>query len=334
MTNQDKSRIALNFGAFKPSQTLPPPPAARPGGINLGKRPRADAFADSDSDDERPVQHEVITGFGIDGAETLRKPPAKKRDLIIACPPNRDWRAELRAKRQRGPLPTSQRGVGTVEREPADDDKDVQWGLNVPSKREDADDSAEKPPTTTPKINTTDNTSQPPPTADDEALDALLDRKPHRPKTIPLSEDAAYRRDVATAGAPSTLEDYEAMPVEDFGAALLRGMGWDGNPRGPKVKEVRRRANRLGLGAKELNEAEDLGGWNQTKKRRPRLDEYRREESRRKDERRRHDDSYKREREREREQERDGYRGGRDGGSERERRRDDRYRDHERDRRR
>ncbi|PHH73588.1 hypothetical protein CDD80_3719 [Ophiocordyceps camponoti-rufipedis] len=328
MTNQDKTRIALSFGASKPP---PPPPAALPSASRLGKRPRAHAFADSDSEDERPVQHEAITGFGVDGAETLRKPPPKKRDLVIACPPNRDWRAELRAKRQRGPLPTSQRGEGAVEREPADDDKDVQWGLSVPSKREEKDDSSEKPPTTTPTLTTTtDNTPQPPPTADDEALDALLDRKPHRPKTIPLSEDAAYRRDVATAGAPSTLEDYEAMPVEDFGAALLRGMGWDGNPRGPKVKEVRRRANRLGLGAKELNEAEDLGGWNQTKKKRPRLDEYRREESRRKDERRRHEDSYKRERERER----DGYRGGRDGGSERERRRDDRYRDHERDRRR
>ena len=53
----------------------------------------------------------------------------------------------------------------------------------------------------------------------------------------------------------STVEEYERMPVEAFGEALLRGMGWTegrGIGRGKKdvdAKELVRRADRLGLGA-------------------------------------------------------------------------------------
>ncbi|PFH63242.1 hypothetical protein XA68_15876 [Ophiocordyceps unilateralis] len=345
MTDQDKGRIAIKFGgassSSKQSAIRPSAPPSR-----LGKRPRQGAFAtghDSDSDrDEAPVRHEAITGFGADGAETTAPRSVSKRHLVIARQPNRDWRAELRAQRRgRIPLPAEEetRRAQAVERDPADDDKHVQWGLTVRSKSavedDDEDDTrSEDLPTARNNNNANDDDTQPRErTADDAALDALLDRTSHPPKAIILDEDAAYRRDAAAAGAPSTLDDYEAMPVDDFGAALLRGMGWNGESRGPKVKEVGRRANRLGLGAKELKETEDLGGWGQAsasaKKKRPRLDEYRREESRRKDG-RRHEDSYKGERDRER----DGYRDRvRDGNSERERR-GHRYRDHDRDRRR
>ncbi len=53
----------------------------------------------------------------------------------------------------------------------------------------------------------------------------------------------------------STVEEYQRMPVEAFGEALLRGMGWKegrGIGRGKKdvdAKELVRRADRLGLGA-------------------------------------------------------------------------------------
>jgi hypothetical protein len=151
-----------------------------------------------------------------------------------------------------------------------------------------------------------------------EALDALMgnsstgksklviERGPVR-----VTEDDAFRRDFHNAPNESTLEDYEAMPIEEFGAALLRGMGWDGKPRGTKVRQVKRRPNLLGLGAKELKGEEDLGAWNQKGKgkQRPRLNDYKREEEKRREKREeRHHDSYKSERDREKNAERNGHR--------------------------
>lgn len=346
MTEQDKGRVAIKFGPASSSTKPSPRPSAS---SSLGKRPRPPAFGGHDSDDSdvdehgrrrSRGQHEAITEFGSHGAETERKRQerqAVRKELVIQRQPNRDWRAEVKAQKRGKNLPPEEargrQNGHVVEREPADQDRQVQWGLTV-TKTKNGDDDAKAVSTSPPAESLTRQDEAPPGqpqaparTADDEAMDVLLGRASTAGKAIPrlpLSEDDAYRRDAAAAGAESTLDDYEAMPVEEFGAALLRGMGWDGEPRGPRPKEVRRRANRLGLGAKELNEAEDLGGWAQAagaSKRRPRLDEYRREESRRK-EGRRNEHGYKRERERHGHSDRNGdvHR--------------DRHRDHDRDRRR
>lgn len=345
-------RIAIKFGApsstknsKKPSKPNPP--------STLGKRPRSQAWgggSDSEaSDDENAGRHETITGFGAEGAVTKRKAKdarAEKKDLVISRQPNRDWRADVKAQRKgKNLLPeearTQQNGT-VVETEPADQDKDLKWGLTVKEKRvkldDDDDSKAQDSTRNSSEEQETPHTDEPKPpiqqeSADHEAILALMGQAPERDQAIIPSEEDAYQRDVQRAGEASTLADYESMPVEEFGAALLRGMGWDGKERG-KIKEVKRRPNRLGLGAKELKEDEDLGGWNQggKKKHRPRLNDYRREEEKRKES-RRHEDSYKREREREREREKDSYR---DRPRERERDHDrrDRHRDHERDRRR
>ncbi|KAJ6781544.1 hypothetical protein PWT90_08648 [Aphanocladium album] len=370
-------RIAIKFGGSSSSSSKPKTPAS-----SLGKRPRpAFGGADSDSDDDgrHHGKHETITGFGADGAETERKrkeseAKAAKKDYVIARQPNRDWRNEIKEQRNgarggRGKnlLPDEARAaqqdggrITTVDTAPADQASGIQWGLTVKEKNKrkqspDEDDTAADAAPTQPEPDNK-KPAAPPQSADEEAMDALLGRRPAKEDKVIVTEDDAYARDVSAAGAASTLADYEAMPVEEFGAALLRGMGWNGEPRGAKPKEVRRRQNRLGLGAKELNEAEDLGGWNQKggggrggKKRPPKLADYRREEERKKEERRGGggggEDSYKREREREREErrgergeERDHDRHGhRHGHSHRERERDrdgDRHRGYDRDRRR
>ncbi|KAL2205077.1 hypothetical protein CC79DRAFT_1323816 [Sarocladium strictum] len=320
-------RIAIKFGSGnhnKPSSSSrPAPPSA------LGKRSRSQPWGhdddDSGSDDGRHNgTHETITGFGASGAESedRRKKPEKK-EFVISRQPNRDWKAEARGKRGRHTSPpgranqeTAQGKGEVVETEPADQDKDIQWGLTITRKdkteedEKEAEQEPEEPSEEVPK-----SPPQAPRTADDEALDALLGKAPKKDDLVipsaPLTEDTAYQAAVATAGEASTLADYEAMPVEEFGAALLRGMGWDGKERAPSKKPVVRRPNRLGLGAKELKDAEDLGAWDQGKKRGggrekrpPKLSEYRREEEKRKD--RRGEDSYKREREREKERDR-GY---------------------------
>lgn len=71
-------------------------------------------------------------------------------------------------------------------------------------------------------------------------------------------EAEVYKRDVANLPEEANAQDYEAMPVGDFGLALLRGMNWkEGDPVGKnkankpvEVVEFVPRDSRLGLGAK------------------------------------------------------------------------------------
>lgn len=312
MAEPQKGRIAIKLGGpAQPASSkskLPPP-------STLGKRQRSNAWGggdDSDNDDEGASgKHEAITGFGAEGAENERaKAKEAKKEFVIARQGNRDWKAQARAHRGgRDLLPPEARakraGADIAETEPADQDKGIKWGLTIMEKKK-ADDGEtdEAPADPTPAKDTqAKHDEEPAPTADDEALDALLGRKPKAQKTIP-SETDAFQRDMNVAGDASTLADYEAMPVEEFGAALLRGMGWNGEERGAKRKEVKRRPNKLGLGAKALNEAEDLGGWDQNgarkKKRPPTLSEYNRKEEERKKQSRRYDDDDRRERDRDR----------------------------------
>lgn len=75
-------------------------------------------------------------------------------------------------------------------------------------------------------------------------------------KTDSENELETLRRDLKSLPPEASLEAYEAVPVEAFGEALLRGMGWhEGRGLGRKgsgdvvPKETVRRPHRLGLGA-------------------------------------------------------------------------------------
>ena len=50
-----------------------------------------------------------------------------------------------------------------------------------------------------------------------------------RYETLAAAQDdtARYRLDVATRADAAELEVYESMPIEDFGKAYLRGLGWE-----------------------------------------------------------------------------------------------------------
>jgi hypothetical protein len=256
-------------------------------------------------------------------------------------------RERARIERENGGAVGTTGGIVAVKKEGGVEvlnggEEKVQWGLTVRKrvKIEDEDlqskmdesanghaDSNHESTTEKPKE------EEKPKTADEEALAALLgqETKKKGPDLViastltdknarphPLSEEDAYHRAIASAPEVSTLEDYERIPVEEFGAALLRGMGWKGEKTGT-VKEVKRRQNLLGLGAKELDGAEELGAWVQKSDvkrlkpaasgggdRKPKVNEYKREEERRKERREeRGGGSYRREREREREYERD-----------------------------
>ena len=75
-------------------------------------------------------------------------------------------------------------------------------------------------------------------------------------RSLAEKELQAFKEDLADLPEQATLDDYESMPIEDFGAAMLRGMGWEeGKPVGANAKgmvaavEFVPRPGRLGLGA-------------------------------------------------------------------------------------
>lgn len=77
----------------------------------------------------------------------------------------------------------------------------------------------------------------------------------------PPTESDAFRQDVLTRPEESTMSDYETVPIESFGEALLRGMGWvPGKGNNPGIHNPKRRTAGLGLGAKEKPVAESKGG--------------------------------------------------------------------------
>lgn len=75
--------------------------------------------------------------------------------------------------------------------------------------------------------------------------------------TIPISAG-----DIEDAEVEDT--EYDDVPVEQFGAALLRGMGWKGDKQKPKTTsvETRQKSAILGIGAKPIDNelVEDLMG--------------------------------------------------------------------------
>ena len=200
------------------------------------------------------------------------KKPKNQGPLVIPALKNKDWRAAARKRRNPNyvPPPAAQTGadgsvggLGTVETigtEPA------MSGLYVRKKETvTADENAmvvdEEKETTV--------QAQKELTEDERALQALLaevNGDSSRPLlSIPqaVSEAEALKQDVDELPDVATLEDYERVPVEEFGAALLRGMGWK---EGPATKKGGKNADPflpplrpafLGLGAKEQDILDD-----------------------------------------------------------------------------
>lgn len=46
-------------------------------------------------------------------------------------------------------------------------------------------------------------------------------------KVIHVDETSAFRDDYENRPDETTMEEYDHIPVEEFGAALLRGLGWN-----------------------------------------------------------------------------------------------------------
>ena len=285
----------------KSSKPSPKPTSASPSSsLPSGKKRPYSALADPDSEPEDDFngRHETVLGFGDDGkAISVADASSAKQPLVIkAEKSSRDWREETRRRRGKNFLPAEaqaqQNGqigdMGTVERS----EVSTVGGLEIVERKVDGDGD-----TTMGNANINgesegkkDETKLM--TADEEAVAALLGGEKRSTLTIPAAGDEPaevhgydldaaaneadrFRADVESRPPPASLAQYAAIPVEEFGAAILRGLGWkEGEAVGKRgqaaaaPREVKRRPALLGLGAKEVPgdvSREELGAWNQKK---------------------------------------------------------------------
>lgn len=264
--------------------------------INFKKRPYS-SLADSDSDDETTNQEpQLVSSFdnSAGGAITINGDGKSKAPLVIQGQRNRDWREETRKKRGKILLPTELRGIRSehvpLEKTVTEKQNALQeFGLVSVTETKDMDGDLVMPEASIAK-NESQLEAPLPKTADEEALDALLG-KGLESSTLILpamaandeeaimqnrksgaNEDDSFRSDVASRPDSASLDEYAAVPIEEFGAALLRGMGWkEGDAVGKRkhqkvtARVVERRPALLGIGAKEVaGGVEEFGAWGKT----------------------------------------------------------------------
>ncbi|KAJ7928530.1 DExH-box splicing factor binding site-domain-containing protein [Mycena leptocephala] len=193
--------------------------------------------ADSSDEDDEP-QDELVTAFDAMGAQRLHKSKkVPQGPLVIPALKNRDWRELARKRRSAsqfvpasGKAATGKDGsVGGLGVKDTINSGPVLSGLQVRAKVKEeqyaeADEEQE--------VEMVDVKAEEEETEDQRALRAILAGADGITDTAidiiptPMSEGDAYKQDVEELPDAATLEDYSRVPVEQFGLALLRGMGW------------------------------------------------------------------------------------------------------------
>ncbi|PWN45567.1 hypothetical protein IE81DRAFT_319848 [Ceraceosorus guamensis] len=266
---------------------------------------------DEDEGDSRNLHssHVVVAFSSTTGAEPARK-RSRTGDAapkVIPLTGDGDWMAERKRRlnlgrhaAQLGGLVSMQRrdgdrgGGGSANQSRIGDGSTLTPGLTrmrgvagvagvapaAPSSRTHAEEEAEIAALQAAASDTTPSASKAgdAPTDDDaEARAALLAGGDQRrrgrdtERIIEMDETALTQADAANRPDAPTVEEYAALPISEFGAAMLRGMGWrEGqgagrNRQGPTTSEqVKKRPALLGLGAKERKDVGGTGGTGST----------------------------------------------------------------------
>ncbi|KAG6837794.1 hypothetical protein H0H93_016162 [Arthromyces matolae] len=234
------------------------------------------------SDDDDDKNDELVTHFDRFGVRRANKRGAEK-DLPLVIPPlqNRDWRDMARKRKTLTQyVPASAKAmtgedgsVGGLGTRDTINSGPVLVGLqqlkkaSTPVKQEDE---------TATILPEADIKMEPGAEDDDEdkaALRAILAGVDGPQQDGPIidvipslvSEADAYKQDVQELPDSATLDDYARVPVSQFGAALLRGMGWKEGTAAtrkpgkglvePYLPEARPAL--LGIGAKEQEVLDD-----------------------------------------------------------------------------
>ena len=244
------------------------------------------------SGEEDETQDELISGFDKFGVQrcvkltrylglgpqltkgfylSLHENPKPKGPLIIPALRNRDWRA-LAKKRKTAQMYVPESGraavtgadgtVGGLGTRGTINSGPQAVGLQIRQKRTASEVNEVIMQEAEVKIKPQVEESE-----DQLALRALLssatgegDDFSNRTTVIPVTEDEAFRQDVEELPDSSTLDHYADMPVSEFGAAMLRGMGWTEDGKGKKNIQPwlpQSRPALLGIGAKEKQVFDD-----------------------------------------------------------------------------
>jgi len=253
--------------------------------LNGRKRPHSSLADDSESDDDgsRNRASQLISAFDhtAGGAIGVGSPEPVKQPLVIQSQKNKNWREESRRKRGKNLLPAEEQAARQgrlVEGNEGIRGEEEIYGLTVVKRK---DENGDAPMVDIKEVIMAEKKLK---TADEEALEALLEGKKKSDLILPAirngddfdtrfaeraNEDDDFKTDVASRPDSASMDDYAAVPIEEFGAALLRGMGWkDGDVVGKnkgqssKPRVVERRPALLGIGAKEVPDGlEELGAW-------------------------------------------------------------------------
>ena len=282
-TSSSSKPFSISIGSRAPAATTPK------------KRPHSALANDSDSDSDNYKNAGPQLLSGIDrstGRAIAANEPEAKQPLVITRQKNQDWRAEAAKRKGKNLLPAEEQarraGKHVQEQVEVDAEKKPAYGLLVAQKsaEERSNGSAYDAATATRGEAKTK-------TVDEEALEALLgDGKksstlviehasaPDDPFAGRAGDGNAFKADVNSRPDVPSLSDYAAVPIEEFGKALMRGMGWKegdelGRSKGAasKPREAKMRPALLGIGAKEVPDGvEELGSWGKGAKKSRRID--------------------------------------------------------------
>lgn len=284
--------ISITLSTTKPkplAKPLKPAPFSTPTG---SKRLAPDSDDEYPSDDDHRGKVTVVTGLNSKGKAVTAVKEKKKEKLVIPAQKNVDWRQEALKRKvaRKGIYVPEGAKHGEVKDEDLHDrgnDEERVWGLEVIERKVHTETTTEEETTTTSSTETTEvNVVEK--SEDQKAIDALLGKAPDttaskliitskddgKSWTDRVSEADLYKADVSSRPDAPTLEAYDAIPVEEFGMAMLRGMGWkEGMSVGrrrdkaeplPKklTTQVEKRPALLGIGAKpQAAVAQELGVW-------------------------------------------------------------------------
>ena len=274
LSNKNDGSTPLGSPLARSATSSPRPPPETP----------RDDYDSSDNDEEE--QDELVTGFDRFGVQRVFEKKKDAGPLVIAPLKNKDWRELARKRRTGGQyVPESAKaqtgadgsvgGLGTRE---TINNGPVLSGLQVKTRGQDVNGTVEE------DVDMVEEAEEVAVEETDEqrALRALLAEANGEQEgevfvpTIPaISETDALKQDVDELPDVATLDDYERVPISQFGAAMLRGMGWkegqSASRKGKGLVEPYIPASRpalLGIGAKE-QEVYDDGSKSKYKNRKP-----------------------------------------------------------------
>jgi hypothetical protein len=258
----EKGGFKLSFAGAKKSNAL------KPSGLSTQTSKKKALLGDDEPEDnDKSVE---ISGFDAATGGAIDLNGKKKEDAgprIIPALPNRNWREEAQRK-QAAKAAEGAKGNGGAEQMEAS----MAFGLTIIKKKEEAEENGVQEETAEEKpAEPVDDGLTEEQRLEKRALEALINGKEaDNQLVIPVqTDDEIFQNDYRNAPEGPDLAAFEATPIEGFGAALLRGMGWkDGEEIGrnkgqpTKSKEVKRRPALLGIGAKEEAAVGiELGDW-------------------------------------------------------------------------